>query len=167
MLVLAIDYGRLPWLALSLAFSFATYGLVKKRIGIPAVESLGVETALVSVPALAYLGWLAASGGSTFGSAGAGHALLLVASGVITAIPLLFFAAAASRLPLSTVGLLQYLTPTLQFAGGVLVFHEDMPAARLAGFGLVWLALVVFTVDGVRHARRPRVMEPAAVTVAA
>ena len=155
-LVLAVDYGRLPWLALSLAFSFATYGLVKKRIGIPAVESLGVETALVSVPALAYLGWLAGTGGGTFGSEGAGHALLLVASGVITAIPLLFFAAAASRLPLSTVGVLQYLTPTLQFACGVLVFHEDMPAARLAGFALVWLALVVFTVDGVRHARRPR-----------
>jgi chloramphenicol-sensitive protein RarD len=168
-LVLAVDYGRLPWLALSLAFSFATYGLVKKQIGIPAVESLGVETALVSVPALAYLGWLGATGGATFGAEGTGHALLLVASGLITAVPLLFFAAAASRLPLSTVGLLQYLTPTLQFACGVLVFHEDLPAARLAGFALVWLALVVFTVDGVRQARRPRTpaADPATVTVAA
>jgi chloramphenicol-sensitive protein RarD len=155
-LVLAVDYGRPPWLALALAFSFATYGLVKKRIGIPAAESLGVETAVISVPALAYLGWLTATGGSSFGAHGAGHALLLIASGPITAIPLLFFAAAASRLPLSTVGLLQYLTPSLQFASGVLVFHEPLPAARLAGFALVWLALVVFTAESIRHSRRSR-----------
>ncbi|HST64483.1 MAG TPA: EamA family transporter RarD [Mycobacteriales bacterium] len=155
-LVLAVDYGRPPWLALALAFSFATYGLVKKRIGIPAAESLGVETAVISVPALAYLGWLTATGGSSFGAHGVGHALLLIASGPITAIPLLFFAAAASRLPLSTVGLLQYLTPSLQFASGVLVFHEPLPAARLAGFALVWLALVVFTAESVRHSRRAR-----------
>jgi chloramphenicol-sensitive protein RarD len=154
--VLAVDYGRPPWLALSLAFSFATYGLIKKRIGIPAAESLGVETAVISVPALAYLGWLVADGGSSFGAHGAGHALLLIASGPITAIPLLFFAAAASRLPLSTVGLLQYLTPTLQFATGALIFHEPLPPARLAGFALVWLALVVFTVESVRHSRRTR-----------
>jgi chloramphenicol-sensitive protein RarD len=162
--VLAVDYGRPPWLAVSLAVSFATYGLVKKQVGIAAAESLGVETAIVAVPALAYLGWLGASGGSTFGSDGAGHALLLVASGVITAVPLLFFAAAAGRLPLSTVGLLQYLTPTLQFACGVLVFHEPMPAARLAGFGLVWLALAVFTAESVRHSRAAA---PVPVTVAA
>jgi chloramphenicol-sensitive protein RarD len=155
-LVLAVDYGRPPWLALSLALSFATYGLVKKRIGIPAAESLGVETAVIAVPALAYLSWLAATGGSSFGGHGAGHALLLAASGPLTAIPLLFFAAAASRLPLSTLGLMQYLTPTLQFACGVVVFHEAMPAARLAGFALVWLALVVFTVESVRQSRRGR-----------
>jgi chloramphenicol-sensitive protein RarD len=155
-LVLAVDYGRPPWLALSLALSFATYGLVKKRIGIPAAESLGVETAVIAVPALAYLGWLAGTGGSSFGAHGAGHALLLAASGPLTAIPLLFFAAAASRLPLSTLGLMQYLTPTLQFTCGVVVFHEAMPAARLAGFSLVWLALVVFTVESVRHSRRTR-----------
>jgi chloramphenicol-sensitive protein RarD len=170
-LVLAVDYGRPPWLALALAVSFATYGLVKKRIGIPAVESLGVETAVISVPALAYLGWLTATGGSSFGAHGPGHALLLIASGPITAIPLLFFAAAASRLPLSTVGLLQYLTPSLQFTIGVLVNHEPLPAARLAGFALVWLALVVFTLESLRNARRSRVAgaaaDPATVPAAA
>ncbi len=155
--VLAVDYGRPPWLALTLAFSFATYGLVKKKIGIPAVESLGVETAVISLPALGYLGWLAATGGATFGSEGAGHTLLL-------------FGAAARRLPLSTVGLLQYLAPLLQFVFGVLVFHEPMPAARLAGFGLVWAALVVFTVESLRHSRQVRAAapaDPATVTVAA
>jgi chloramphenicol-sensitive protein RarD len=161
-LVLAVDYGRPPWLALTLAFSFATYGLVKKRIGIPAAESLGVETAVIAVPALAYLGWLAATGGSSFGAHGAGHALLLAASGPITAVPLLFFAAAASRLPLSTLGLLQYLTPSLQFVSGILVFHEPLPAARLAGFALVWLALAVFTVESVRQSRRNRLAVAAA-----
>ena len=164
--VLAVDYGRPPWLALSLAFSFAAYGLVKKQIGIPAVESLGVETAVIALPALAYLGWLTASGGSSFAAHGAGHALLMVLGGPITAIPLLFFAAAARRLPLSTVGLLQYLTPTLQFATGVLVFHESMPAARLAGFALVWLALLVFSVESLRQSRRVRAAAPP-VTVAA
>jgi chloramphenicol-sensitive protein RarD len=167
--VLAVDYGRPPWLALTLAFSFATYGLVKKKVGMPAVESLGVETAVIALPALGYLGWLAATGGSTFGSEGAGHTLLMIAAGPVTAIPLLFFGAGARRLPLSTMGLLQYLAPLLQFGFGVLLFHEPMPAPRLAGFALVWLALSVFTVESVRHSRRARVpaADPATVTVAA
>lgn len=167
--VLAVDYGRPPWLALTLAFSFATYGLVKKQVGMPAVESLAVETAVIGVPAIGYLGWLAATGGSTFGTEGTGHALLLLAAGPVTAIPLLFFGAGARRLPLSTMGLLQYLAPLLQFGFGVLVFHEPMPAPRLAGFALVWLALSVFTVESVRHSRRARVpaADPATVTVAA
>ncbi len=155
-LVLTADYGRPPWLALLLAFSFATYGFVKKQVGIGAVESLGVETALLAVPALAYLGWLAATGGSTFGAGGGGHVLLLVLAGPVTAVPLLLFGAAARRLPLSVLGLLQYLAPVLQFGFGVLLFHEPMPPARLAGFALVWLALVVLTADGLRSARRTR-----------
>ena len=167
--VLAVDYGRPPWLALTLAFSFATYGLVKKKVGMPAVESLGVETAVIALPALGYLGWLTATGGSTFGTEGVGHTLLMVAAGPVTAIPLLFFGAGARRLPLSTMGLLQYLAPLLQFGFGVLLFHEPMPAPRLAGFALVWLALSVFTVESVRHSRRTRApaADPAAVTVAA
>lgn len=162
--VLAVDYGRPPWLALTLAVSFGTYGLIKKHVGIPAAESLGVETVVLAVPALAYLGWLTATGGSTFGTEGVGHGLLLAAAGPVTAVPLLMFGAAARRLPLSMLGLLQYLAPVLQFGFGVLVFDEPMPAARLAGFALVWLALLVFTVESVRHARSAA---PVPVTVAA
>jgi chloramphenicol-sensitive protein RarD len=154
--VLAVDYGRPPWLALTLAVSFATYGLIKKQVRMPAMESFGVETAVLALPALAYLGWLTAVGDATFGTHGPGHALLMAAAGPVTAVPLLLFGAATRRLPLSTVGLLQYLAPVLQFAFGVLLFHEPMPAARLAGFALVWLALVVFTVESVRHSRRRR-----------
>jgi chloramphenicol-sensitive protein RarD len=155
-LVLAVDYGRPPWLALLLAFSFACYGFVKKKVGIGAAQSLAVETALLAGPALAYLGWLAAAGQSTFATEGAGHALLLVLAGPVTAVPLLLFGAAARRLPLSVLGLLQYLAPVLQFGFGVLVFHEPMPPARLAGFALVWTALALITVEGVRDARRTR-----------
>ncbi|GAB3067881.1 EamA family transporter RarD [Micromonospora schwarzwaldensis] len=154
--VLTADYGRLPWLALTLAFSFAGYGLVKKQLGLPAAEGLFVESAVLALPALAYLGWLSARGDSTFGHVSAGHTALLVLAGAATAIPLLLFAGAANRLPLSTVGMLQYLAPILQLGCGVLIFHEPMPPARLAGFALVWLALLVFTVDALRHTRRTR-----------
>jgi chloramphenicol-sensitive protein RarD len=153
-LVLTLDYGRPPWIAVVLACSFGTYGLLKKIAGMPAVEGLTVETLVLFLPALGYLGWLQADGAGTFGSAGAGHALLLVSSGGITAIPLLCFAGAANRLPLTTLGLLQYLTPVLQFICGLTVFHETMPPARWAGFALVWVALAVFTVEAVRHQRR-------------
>ncbi|SCL17243.1 chloramphenicol-sensitive protein RarD [Micromonospora rhizosphaerae] len=154
--VLTVDYGRLPYLALTLAFSFAGYGLVKKRLGLPAAEGLFVESAVLALPALAYLGWLVWRGESTFGHVSAGHTVLLVLAGAATAIPLLLFAGAANRLPLSALGMLQYLAPILQLGCGVLIFHEPMPPARLAGFALVWLALIVFTADAVRHARRTR-----------
>ncbi|MGC4804822.1 EamA family transporter RarD [Micromonospora sp. DT233] len=154
--VLTVDYGRPPWLALVLAVSFAGYGLAKKRLGLPAAEGLFVESAVLALPALGYLGWLAASGDATFGHVSTGHTVLLVLSGAATAIPLLFFAGAANRLPLTTLGMLQYVAPILQLACGVLILHEPMPPARLAGFALVWLALVVFTADAVRHARRSR-----------
>jgi chloramphenicol-sensitive protein RarD len=153
-LVLTVDYGRPPWIALVLASTFGTYGLVKKIAGVPAVEALTVETLVLFLPAAGYLVWLRADGAATFGSGGAGHALLLASTGVITAVPLLCFAGAANRLPLSTVGLLQYLTPVLQFLCGITVFHETMPLARWAGFALVWVALAVFTVDAIRNQRR-------------
>jgi chloramphenicol-sensitive protein RarD len=152
--VLTVDYGRPPWIALVLASTFGTYGLVKKVAGVPAVEALTVETLVLFLPAAGYLLWLRADGAATFGSGGAGHALLLASTGVITAVPLLCFAGAANRLPLSTVGLLQYLTPVLQFLCGITVFHETMPLARWAGFALVWVALAVFTVDAIRNQRR-------------
>ena len=151
--VLTVDYGRPPWIALSLAATFALYGVMKKLVRVEAAPGLFVETALVAVPAAVVLGVLHVRGSGTFGNAGAGHALLLASSGIATAIPLLLFAAAARRIPLSTVGLLQYLTPLMQLAIGVFVYDEPMPPARLAGFVIVWVALAVFTADSLRHAR--------------
>ncbi len=156
-LVLTVDYGRPPWISLCLAFSFATYGLVKKKVDLGGMESLAAETAVQFVPALAYLIWLTAHGDSTFASHGPGHSALLAATGVVTALPLVCFGAAAIRVPLSTLGLLQYLAPVFQFLLGILYFHEAMPPERWAGFGLVWLALSILTGDAWRSARRSRV----------
>jgi len=152
--VLTLDYGRLPWIALVLAGTFATYGLLKKTANAGAVESLTVETAVLTLPALAFLTVLEVNGEGTFGHISVGHTLLLAGAGVVTAIPLLFFGAAATRIPLTALGLLQYLAPILQFLLGVLLFHELMPASRLAGFLLVWGALVIFTADGIATRRR-------------
>ncbi|MDG4760773.1 EamA family transporter RarD [Micromonospora sp. WMMD710] len=152
--VLAVDYGRLPWLALTLAFSFAGYGLIKKRLGLPAAEGLFVESAVLALPALGYLAWLTRRAELTFGHVSVGHTALLVLAGAVTAIPLLLFAGAANRLPLTGLGMIQYLAPILQLGCGVLIFHEPMPPARLAGFALVWLALIVFTADAIRQTRR-------------
>jgi chloramphenicol-sensitive protein RarD len=151
--VLTWDHGRPPWIALALAATFGGYGLLKKLVRVEAAPGLFVETAVAFLPALAFLGVLHATGRGTAGEAGTGHLLLLLASGVATAVPLLLFAAAARRIPLSTVGLLQYVTPLMQLALGVFVFHEPMPPARLAGFAIVWAALAVFTVDSLRTAR--------------
>jgi chloramphenicol-sensitive protein RarD len=151
--VLTVDYGHPPWIALSLAASFGTYALMKKLVRVQAVPGLFVETALVALPAAVVLGVLQVRGEGSFAAAGAGHALLLVSSGIATAVPLLLFAAAARRIPLSTVGLLQYVTPLMQLSIGVFVDGEPMPPARLVGFAIVWVALAVFTVDSVRTAR--------------
>lgn len=152
--VLAIDYGRPPWVALVLAFSFGTYGLAKKQAGVGAVESLTVETLLLAPIAMSYVAWLVLTGTSTFGGHGSGHALLFTTTGIVTAIPLMLFGAAAIRVPLVALGLLQYLAPVIQFALGVLLFHEAMPTGRWIGFGLVWVALVIFTVETLNHRRR-------------
>ncbi|MFF0226035.1 EamA family transporter RarD [Streptomyces sp. NPDC004629] len=152
--VLTVGYGRPPWISLSLAFSFATYGLVKKKVNLGGIESLAAETAVQFLPALGYLLWLNAHGDSTFTGGGAGHAALLAATGVVTALPLVCFGAAAIRVPLSTLGLLQYLAPVFQFLLGVLYFGEAMPPERWAGFALVWLALSLLTWDALRAARR-------------
>jgi len=152
-LVLAVDYGRPPWIALLLAFSFGTYGLVKKQANAGAVESLALETAVVAPLALAYVAWLGVTGGGHFTSEGVGHTALFVSAGIVTAIPLICFGGAAVRVPLVVLGLLQYLAPILQFALGVLYFHEDMPVGRWVGFGLVWLALAVFTYEAIRYRR--------------
>ncbi|GGN29444.1 EamA family transporter RarD [Streptomyces fuscichromogenes] len=152
--VLAIGYGQPPWISLVLAFSFATYGLVKKKVNLGGIESLAAETAIQFLPALGYLLWLSGHGESSFAGHGAGHAALLASTGIVTAVPLVCFGAAAIRVPLSTLGLLQYLAPVFQFLLGILYFHEAMPAERWAGFALVWLALALLTWDALRTARR-------------
>lgn len=147
---------------LTLAFSFAIYGLVKKKVNLGGVESLAAETAIQFLPALGYLLWLSAHGGLTFATEGVGHAALLASTGLVTALPLVCFGAAAIRVPLSTLGLLQYLAPVFQFLLGVLYFGEAMPPERWAGFALVWLALVLLTGDALRTSRRAaRTLGPA------
>lgn len=156
--IMAVFYGAVPWLSLGLAFTFGFYGLVKSRVGsrYPALITLTGETAMITPLALVAVALLGAQGQITLTSEGAGHFLLLLSSGVITAVPLLLFGAAAARLPLSTVGMLQYIAPIGQFILAVLVFHEEMPPERWVGFGLVWLAVVLLVLDAVRAPRAPR-----------
>jgi chloramphenicol-sensitive protein RarD len=145
--VLTAQAGRPPWIAVVLAFSFGAYGLVKKIVGVSPMNGLVVEAAVLAPVAAGYLAIAAARGSGTFTTDGAGHALLLASSGVVTVIPLLLFAGAAPRITLSRLGLMQYLTPTIQFVIGVTVRHEPLPAVRIVGFCLVWLALVIFTAN--------------------
>jgi chloramphenicol-sensitive protein RarD len=152
--VITVDYGRLPYIALTLAASFGLYGLVKKTLGLPAVDGLFAETLLLAAPALAVLWWLSEQGTLSFGAVSLGHTALLVGAGTATSVPLLLFAGAANRIPLSALGILQYLGPAVQFLLAVLVLGEPMPAVRLIGFGLVWCALAIFTADMLRDARR-------------
>jgi chloramphenicol-sensitive protein RarD len=151
---LAVEYGRPPWVALILAFSFGTYGLAKKQAGVEAVESLTFETLVLMPVAVGYLVWIGVSGNSHFVGHGTGHAVLLALTGVVTTVPLLCFGAAAIRVPMTTLGLLQYLAPVLQFLLGVTFLDEHMSAMRWAGFALVWVALLIFTVESARHRRQ-------------
>ncbi|MCP2278912.1 chloramphenicol-sensitive protein RarD [Nocardia amikacinitolerans] len=153
--VLTVDYGRPPWIALALACSFALYGLVKKVIPLDALRGIAAEGIVAAPFALAFVLVLLFTGRSELTS-GAGHSALLMSTGPVTLVPLLLFAIAAQRVPLSTMGLLQYLTPALQMAWGVAVAHEPMPASRWAGFALIWAALAIFTTDALLRARRGR-----------
>ena len=150
-LVLTLDYGRPPWIAITLACTFGTYGLVKKQANVGAIESLTIETGVLFLPAVLFL--LVTGGFGEAADEGAGHVALLVGSGVITALPLLAFGAAATRVPLTTMGLLHFLTPTMQFLIGVTVRHEPIGATRLLGFALVWVALAIFTAEAMLHRR--------------
>lgn len=158
--VLAIGYGQIPWVALSLAFTFGTYGLLKKQMGghVSPLVGLTVETTVLAPVALAWLVWLQASGESNLTSHGPWLTVGLISAGLVTAVPLLLFAAAARRIPLTMIGLIQYVTPTLQFAFGVWFNHEAMPPSRWAGFALVWVALVILTVDSIRASRGPAIV---------
>lgn len=155
-IVLTINYGQLPVITLVLAVSFAGYGAIKKTVTVDPRVSLTAEGIVAAPFALAYVAFLGLAGQQHFLGFTHGHTALIVFSGVVTALPLLMFGIAAQRIPLVTLGLLQYLTPSLQMLWGVLVKHEAMPPERWAGFALIWAALVVFTVDAVLSARRVR-----------
>lgn len=157
--VLTVGYGKLPWIALVLALTFGLYGLVKKQVGrdVDALSGLTLETAWLTPVAVVQLIAVGATTGITFGNVGIWNTVALIGAGVITAVPLLFFAAASRRLPLIVMGFIQYFTPTLQLLVGVVLLHEPMPLERWIGFALVWVALLVLTVDmvlAVRHDRR-------------
>jgi chloramphenicol-sensitive protein RarD len=144
-----------PWISLVLAASFASYGYLKKLVPFGPTESLTVETAFLAPIAIVIFAVLGANGTAAFGSAGWSNTVLLILTGPVTTVPLLLFAASARRIPLTLLGLLQYLTPVGQFLCGVLVFHEQLSTARWIGFGLVWAALVILTTDAFRDTRRP------------
>jgi len=160
--VIAVGFGQFPWVALTLAVTFGLYGLVKKQVGgtVSPLVGLTVETALLSPFALGYLLWLQFTGGSAYLANGPGLTIALTLAGAVTAVPLLMFAAASGRIPLSMMGLIQYLTPCIQFSIGVWFMHEAMPPSRWIGFGLVWVALVLLTIDSLRASRRPTLVEP-------
>ena len=150
--ILTFDYGRLPWVAIALALSWGTYGLVKKKLDLGALEGLTIETLISLVPYAGYLIYLGNQGTGQFGQS-TGLTILLISAGAVTAIPLLLFNGSTTRLPYSTIGLLQYIAPTIQFAIGVWVLHEDMPVARWIGFLVIWLALTALAIDLVRSSR--------------
>lgn len=150
-LYLSFTVGTPPWLALSLAGSFGIYGYVKKLANVPALESLTIETLILSPIALSYLIWLEVTHVGTFGHHGLSHSLWLATSGVVTAVPLMLFSAAAIRIPLSTLGMLQYLGPTLQYLIGISVFHEQMPNTRFIGFVITWIAIAILSADALKN----------------
>jgi chloramphenicol-sensitive protein RarD len=151
-LVLTFDYGRLPWIALALALSWGSYGLIKKQLGLGALEGLAIETFISSFFYLAYLIYIGNQGTGQFGHSW-GLTALLISAGAVTAIPLLLFNGSTNRLPFTTIGLLQYITPTLQFSIGVWVLNEDMPTARWVGFLIIWAALVTLAIDLIKSSR--------------
>jgi chloramphenicol-sensitive protein RarD len=157
-ILIIVAYGRVPWYALALTASFGVYGLVKKKVGgtVDAISGLALETLWLTPIAIAQLGIVAATTGITLGTAGTWHTILLLSAGAVTAIPLLLFAAGSSRVPLATMGMLQFAGPILQFIVGVAILHEPMPASRWIGFAIVWVACILLTIDQIGHSRRPR-----------
>ncbi len=153
---LTIQYGALPWIALTLAFSFGTYGLIKKTAPLNSIDGLTMETLFLFAPALLYVLFLQSTGDGAFGTLSWQTTLLLTLTGIVTAVPLLFFAAAARRIPLSTVGIMQYIAPTLQFSIGIWLYHESFTQTRLIGFSMIWVALVIYTIDSM-NSRRQRI----------
>jgi chloramphenicol-sensitive protein RarD len=162
---LIVGYGHFPWIALTLAGSFGSYGLLKKLAKVPAVESMAVESTYQLLPALAYESFLQQNHTAALGHVHWPVTVLLVCAGVVTAVPLICFAAAANRLPLSTMGLLQFMTPVLQLACGVFIAHETVPGTEWIGFGIVWLALALLTYDSFARVRSTRARRAAPIEV--
>jgi chloramphenicol-sensitive protein RarD len=148
-LYLTLSVGSPPWIALILAFSFGFYGLLTKKVRLGAVQSQFFEMAVLAIPALAYVIWLQASEQAYFGRSDLLTTIILIGSGAVTAVPLLLFTAAARRIPLSTIGLLQYIAPTMQFLIGVLIYGEPFTTQRLVGFSIIWIALLIYAVEGI------------------
>lgn len=153
---LTLTYGRLPWIALTLTATFGLYGLVTKIAPLEALDGLTLETGIIFLPALAYLIWVERQGTGAFLHTDLTANLLMIGTGAVTAIPLWFFGTAARRVPLSVIGIMQYLAPTLQFLIGVLVYHESFGGTDLIGYGLVWLAVVIFMSDSLHASRKPQ-----------
>jgi rarD protein len=152
---LAITFGRLPWIALSLAFSFGFYGLVKKLAPLSSLYGLTLETGILFIPALVYLGFVQVNGTGAFLHTGVNSDLLMIGAGLVTTVPLLMFASAAKSIPLTMIGILQYLAPTIQFLLGIFVYKEEFDHTQLIGFSIVWLALVIFWVENYLANRLP------------
>ncbi len=148
---LTFGYGKFPWIALSLALTFGCYGLLRKTARLNSVEGLNLETTFMVIPALGFIIYLGIAGQSAFVYTGWSTSLLLVFSGAVTAVPLILFAAGARRIPLNMVGFIQYITPTLNFFIGFLVYHEPLSAARLLGFVFIWIALAIYSCEGFFH----------------
>ncbi|MEI8307056.1 MAG: EamA family transporter RarD [Chloroflexales bacterium] len=164
-LYLSVLYGSPPWIAIALAVTFGCYGLLRKTASLGSLEGLTLETILAALPALAYLMFIGASGGGAFIHAGLSTTLLLAASGIITAVPLLLFASGARQITMVMLGILQYIAPTIQFILGVTVFGETVTPLRLIGFGLVWLALAIYTLEGAVVGGQKKAQVRAAVKV--
>lgn len=152
---LTFAHGRLPWIALLLAFTFAFYGLTKKLAPLGSVFGLTLETGILLFPALLYLGWAQMNGSAAFLQSGVKADVLMIGAGLVTTVPLLMFASAAKQIPLTMIGILQYLAPTIQFLIGVFVYQEPFDQSRLVGFGIVWLALIIFWVENFLANRPP------------
>ena len=150
--VLTIDYGRIPWIALTLGISWGSYGLIKKQLGLGALEGLAIETLIAGLPYLLYLLYIGNKGTGQFGQS-ASMTILLIGAGAVTAIPLLLFNGSTTRLPLTVIGLLQYITPTIMFSIGVWLRHEAMPMLRWIGFVIIWVALITLAIDLIKSSR--------------
>jgi chloramphenicol-sensitive protein RarD len=151
---LTISYGRLPWIAVSLALTFGFYGLIRKTAPLGSIEGLTIETSLMFLPALVFLIFLGTNGTGAFGQGDLRTTMLLAFAGLATAIPLMLFAHGARSVPLSTLGVLQYVAPTLQFLVGVLIYREGFSGAQLIGFSMIWAALLLYWLEGVVTRRR-------------
>lgn len=149
------------WISFTLAITFALYGVMRKTAALDSLEGLTLETAMVAVPALVYLIYLEGTGVAAFGHLGLGTTLLLIFSGIATAVPLLLFAAAVRQIPMSTIGILQYISPVIQFALGAFVYREPFSSARWIGFAIVWLALSIYTIERLWWQRRAMLAQPA------